>query len=115
MREHSPERTRVAEDSLGKLEIESSGSLSSPAPFSQSRAVSFFAFLRSHAATLSIAERHLVDVASSLIRDYTAHAASLGLEAFRSQRREFWPWLQASPAGGRSAVPCPRSEPDPSG
>jgi signal transduction histidine kinase len=48
-------------------------------------AFSFFAFLRSsHAATLSAAESHLVNVASSLARNYTEHAATtLSLRSVR--------------------------------
>ncbi|MEA2261999.1 MAG: hypothetical protein QOJ51_4824 [Acidobacteriaceae bacterium] len=76
MREHSPERTRVAKILWGSLKPRILWLAVLACLFLTIAAVGFFAFLRSsHAATLSMAERHLVDVASSLVRDYTAHAA----------------------------------------
>src|SRR5487761_1802961 len=84
MREHR-QRTRIAKLLWGSLRSRILLLAVITCLFLAGAAFSFFAFLRSsHAATLSAAESHLVNVASSLARNYTEHAATtLSLRSVR--------------------------------
>ncbi len=75
-------------------------------------AFSFFAFLRSsHAAALSAAESHLVNVASNLARNYTEHAATT--LSLRSVRPLPPPPPPPPPSDGSAPRPGPPPPPPP--
>jgi signal transduction histidine kinase len=85
MQEHQPEKTHIAKLLWGSLRSRILLLAIITCLFLAGAAFSFFAFLRSsHAAALSAAESHLVNVASSLARNYTDHAATtLSLRSIR--------------------------------